>query len=222
MPASLLAWASLVACAALSGCGAAGSHSQPAHAAVAQPPHISAALRAQEQAIHEQVLASLHHLNDKSIRYTPPPSHGAPTAAANGRVVSATVAHPALSIQGDTVRLVLPGGGALATAVGPNVPDSIQGTSALHTPATFDLTFSGVHGSVPIARDTFEIIDEQGVIHQPAVTVQGGGAPPASVPAGVPFTLVLSTNLPAGSGALRYMPQRSHWLIAWEFDVETD
>ncbi len=114
------------------------------------------------------------------------------------------------------------GAGALATAVGPNVPDRIQGSSALHTPASFDVTFASVHGSIPIEAGAFTVTDEQGELHHPSLTVLDGGALPAVVPAGRPFTLVLSTTLPIGSGTLRYTPVGPHYLAAWDFDVETD
>ena len=55
-----------------------------------------------------------------------------------------------------------------------------------------------------------------------SLTVLGGGRLPAVAPAGHPFTLVLSTMLPIGSGTLRYTPVGPHYLAAWDFDVETD
>lgn len=213
------------AAAALAGCGASASRQQSTDRAstASVPPavHISSALRAQEEAIHQQVLASLHQLSDKHVRYGSIPSYLSKPSSVN-RVLTASAADPVLAIEGATVALRLAGAGALATAVGPNVPDRIQGSSALHTPASFDVTFAGVHGSIPIDAGAFTVTDEQGELHHPSLTVLGGGAVPAVVPAGAPFTLVLSTILPIGSGTLRYTPVGPQYLAAWDFDVETD
>lgn len=223
---SALAPAGVVAAVILAGCGAGAPARQstvPANPATRPSRvHISSALRAQEQAIHAQVLASLHQLNDNNVRYGSAAGYLPRTTVAVNRVVTATAAHPALAIEGVAVEVAPPGARALATAVGPNVPDRIQGTSAPQTPATFELTFARVHGSIPLDPEAFTIVDERGDVHHPRLRVSGGGPLPATVPTGAPFTLVLSATLPIGSGALRYAPVGTHDLVAWDFDVETD
>jgi hypothetical protein len=177
---------------------------------------------AQAQAVHQRVIAALHHLADKNVRYGGIPSFLPKATIPVNRVVSATATHPALAIQGDAVALRLARGHALATAVGPDIPDRIQGTSAPSTPAAFDLTFTGARGSVPLKSSAFTVTDELGVVHHPQVSVLGGGVVPTSVPVGRSFTLVLRTQLPIGNGRLRYAPAGPHPLVAWDFDVETD
>ena len=143
-------------------------------------------------------------------------------AAPANQILSATAAHPAIAIQGNSVVLHLAHGSALATAVGPDVPDRIQGSADLHTPATWDLTFADVHGTVPISPRLFTITDEQGMLLLPHVSVLGGGPLPKIVPAGRPFTLRLTTVVSVGDGKLRYAPAGGPWLAEWDFDVETD
>jgi hypothetical protein len=180
-------------------------------------------VRAQEIAIHRQVLGALHHEGDARVRYgTIPAVLRARQAVPSNQVLSATAAHPAIAIQGNGVVLHLSHGTALATAVGPDVPDRIQGSADLHTPATWDVTFSTVHGTVPIAPRLFTITDEQGMMMAPHVTTVDGAPLPSVVPAGRPFTLRLTTVVSVGDGKLRYAPTGGAWLAEWDFDVETD
>lgn len=214
----------------LTGCGTATStishtstHTSTQLQAPPKAPSVPKSVRAEERAIHQQVLASLRQNSDANAKYG-----GIPTglqgkqAPPPNQVLSASADHPAIAIQGNSVALHLAGGSALATAVGPDVPDRIQGSADLHTPATWDLTFANVHGTVPISRRMFTITDEQGMLLLPRVSVVGGGPLPASVPAGRPFTVQLSTVVSVGDGKLRYAPSGGAWLAEWDFDVETD
>jgi hypothetical protein len=212
----------------LAGCGtsATSSGSRTAGTATTQTapvPKVSQRVKAEERALHHDVSAALHHDNDAHTRYgglpadirhrqAPPPN----------QVLSASAARPADAIQGVSVRLHLAHGTALATAVGPDVPTRIQGTSDLHTPAVWDLTFADVHGTIPIAARMFSITDEQGQLLSPHVKVLGGASLPHVVPAGRPFTLRLSTRVSVGDGKLRYAPTGGRWLSEWDFNVETD
>jgi len=208
----------------LAGCGSATSSTSTTHTAATAPaPRVSRRVRAQEAAIHQQVLAALHHDGEAGTRYGQLPadlrSRQKPPA---NQTLSASMAHPAVAIQGISVALHLPGGTALATAVGPDVPTRIQGSADLHTPATWDLTFDDVHGTIALSRTMFSITDEQGMLLWPRVTVAGGGPLPKTVPAGRPFTLQLKTVVSVGDGKLRYAPTGGGWLAEWDFDVETD
>ena len=203
--------------------GGCGSATAPKATTKAPAPRISSTLRAQEAAIHRQVLASLHDNADGHARYGAIPADlRARQAPPKNQVLSATAARPAVAIQGNSVELHLAHGSALATAVGPEVPDRIQGSADIHTPATWDLTFADVHGTIPIAPSLFTITDEQGALLLPHVTVAGGGPLPGTVPAGRPFTLSLKTVVSVGDGKLRYAPSGPNYLAEWDFDVETD
>ncbi len=217
-----LAPAALLVC-LLSGCGATTPASEHAQAPGPPTPKVSSAVRAQEAAIHRQVLASLHHESDAHVRYGSIPAYlrGKQAPPAN-QVLSATAAHPAIAIQGNSVVLHLAHGSAVATAVGPDVPDRIQGSADIHTPATWALTFADVHGIVPISPRLFTVTDEQGMLLLPHVSVVGGGSLPKIVPAGRPFTLRLTSVVSVGDGKLRYAPEGGSWLAEWDFDVETD
>ena len=207
----------------LTGCGAATPASKRVQAPDPPAPKVSRRLRAEEAAIHRQVLASLHRDGEPGARYGNIPAYlRDKQAPPPNQVLSATAAQPAMAIQGNSVLLHLAHGSALATAVGPDVPDRIQGSADLQTPATWELTFVDVHGTVPISPRLFTITDEQGMMLLPHVSVVGGGQLPNSVPPGRPFTLRLSTVVSVGDGKLRYAPGDRSWLAEWDFDVETD
>lgn len=210
------------------GCGAASSVSKTADseskdtkALSGVAPQPSRRLRSQEAAIHKQVLAALQHPSHSHYGGIPPELRNRQAPPAN-QVLSATASHPADAVQGVSVELHLPHGAALATAVGPDVPDRIQGSADLHTPATWDLTFADVHGTVPITPSLFTITDEQGAVLRPHVSVSGGGSLPKTLPTGHVLTLKLSTVVSVGDGKLRYAPTGRQWLAEWDFDVETD
>jgi hypothetical protein len=186
-------------------------------------PKVSSRVRAQEAAIHRQVLASLHDDSNKNARYGGIPAYlRNKQAVPANQVLTATAAHPAIAIQGNSVALRLAHGSALATAVGPDIPDRIQGSADLHTPATWVITFSHVRGKVPISPSLFTITDEQGMLLPPHVSVAAGGPLPKLVPAGHLFTLRLTATVSVGDGKLRYVPGHGPWLAEWDFNVETD
>lgn len=207
----------------LAGCGAARTAPEAFRAPSPPTPKVSRRVRAQEAAIHRDVLASLHHDSQSTGRYGGLPAYlSNKQAAPANQVLSATAAHPAIAIQGNSVRLHLLRGSVLATAVGPDVPTRIQGTADQHTPASWDLTFANVAGTVPISSSLFTITDEQGMLLRPRVSVVGGGPVPKNAPAGRPLTLRLTTVVSIGDGKLRYAPEGGPWLAEWDFDVETD
>jgi hypothetical protein len=141
--------------------------------------------------------------------------------------VTADAAHPALVIEGASVRLALPAGRVLATLVGPGIPRAVAGKVVQQTPATFQLTFAAPRGSIPLALSEFTIKDELGQSHAPAIKTLSGAAMPSSVPPGRKLTLVMRTVLPIGNGQLQFRPlgvrvaKQARPLVAWDFAVET-
>jgi hypothetical protein len=228
MPRAVAAVLAAGVAAVLAGCGSSATSSRNATASAtatqaARVSKVSQRVKAEEQALHREVSAALHHDSDAHTRYGSVPKdirhRQAPPA---NQVLSATAARPTDAIQGVSVRLHLAHGTALVTAVGPDVPTRIQGTADLHTPAVWAITFADVRGTIPIAARLFSITDEQGQLLSPHVSVLGGASLPHTVPGGRPFTLQLSTRVSVGDGKLRYAPTGGRWLSEWDFDVETD
>jgi hypothetical protein len=138
-----------------------------------------------------------------------------------GRVVTATPVKPWLATEGDTVRVVLPGGQLRVTAVGPAVPEEGQFPVPATTPCTFTITLVGGSGTVPLRAAAFTIRDEQGQLHHPRVTGPGGRPAPAVAP-GDTVTLTVKAVLPTGNGQLQWAPQGGKPVVSWDFDVEID
>jgi hypothetical protein len=219
------------AAAVLAGCGStartASSPTSPSPPrssttiTTAPAPKVSAPVRAEEQAIHHQVQAALHH--DSHASYGPLPADlRSRQKAPPNQVLSSSLTHPADAIQGVSVHLHLLGASALATAVGPDVPARYQGTFDLHAPATWAITFTDVSGRFPLAQRMFSLTDEKGQTLQPRVSAAGGGRLPKTVPTGRSFTVKLKDPLVSeGDGKLRYTPTGG-LLVEWDYDVETD
>ena len=180
------------------------------------------AVRAQELALPRQVSDALHSANRGSGRYGAPAGFLPRNSVPAGRILTAAPGRPVLAIEGDTVRLQLPGGQGLLSAAGPAVPDRIQGTRALRTPTRFLLTFTGIHGTLPLPRGAFTIVDELGHLHHPHVSRLGGASVPGQIGGGGRLTLALTGVLPVGNGRLRFAPASGAPVVSWDFDVETD
>ncbi|HZL47906.1 MAG TPA: hypothetical protein VFC30_02720 [Solirubrobacteraceae bacterium] len=138
------------------------------------------------------------------------------------RVLQASSAHPVLAIQGNTVSVALTHGGVLATAVGPEVPESGRFPVPATSPCTFIVTFAAASGVIPLSAKAFTLIDEFGHVRHPRVTAMGGGVPPRQALAGRPVSLKVYDVLPTGNGGLTWAPEGTRPIVSWDFDVEID
>jgi hypothetical protein len=139
-----------------------------------------------------------------------------------GRVLQASAAHPALSIQGEAVRVSLPSGAVLATAAGPEVPEEGRFPVPEVTPTTFMVTFSAASRPIALNASAFTLIDERGMAHHPKLTALHRGSPPAVVRRGRATSVALHAILPTGDGGLSWTPQGTHQLVTWDYTVEID
>ena len=181
---------------------------------------ILAGLVAVAVAVAASVYLVLPH--SQPARYGGLPSWLPTPTVSVGRVVQASAAHPWLAIEGDSVRVQLARGQVLATAVGPQVPGQGQFPVPATTPCTFTITFVNASGVVPLSQAAFTILDEQGNLHRPSVTVAGGSALPADILPGQKVTLIVKDVLPTGAGTLRWSPEAAKPIVSWDFDVEID
>jgi len=139
-----------------------------------------------------------------------------------GRVLHASVLHPALSIQGEAVSVDLASGRLLATAVGPEVPEEGRFPVPPVTPVTFLVTFASASKAIPLSPSAFTLIDEQGKVYHPKMTAFGGGAPPARITPGRPISVKLHDILPTGDGGLSWTPEGARPIVTWDYTVEID
>jgi hypothetical protein len=138
------------------------------------------------------------------------------------RLLSASAAHPVLSIQGVTVAVDLSGGRVLATAAGPEVPEEGHFPVPETSPCTFIVTLASASGTVPLDPVRFTFVDDFGHVHHPRVTALHGGVLPRSVPPGKTVSLKLYSVLPIGDGGLEWAPDGGRALVAWDYTVEID
>lgn len=144
-----------------------------------------------------------------------------------GRVVTASSTHPAVGIEGDTMRVDLPAGRVTVTAVGPAVPEEGRFPIPASTRCTFTVTMTGATAPIAVRAGQWTSIDERNVLHRlrlapPATGTAAGPAVPASVGPGRTVTFDLVADLPPGSGALMWSPTAGRTVGTWDFDVEID
>jgi hypothetical protein len=138
------------------------------------------------------------------------------------RVLTASEAHPALSIQGDSVSVQLPRGRVLATAVGPETPEQGRFPVPRTSPCTFIVTLASASGAVPLSSRAFTLVDEFGRVRHPRVTAMNGHPLPRQVQSGQTVSLRVYDVLPTGDGGLDWAPLGARPIVAWDFDVEID
>jgi hypothetical protein len=138
------------------------------------------------------------------------------------RLLTASVAHPALAIQGTTVAVALSGGRVLATAAGPEVPEEGRFPVPATSPCTFVVTLAAAAGAVPLDPAAFTLVDDLGHVHRPQVTVLHGGTLPRALSPGRTVSLRLYDVLPTGDGALEWAPGGGRPLVGWDYTVEID
>jgi hypothetical protein len=137
------------------------------------------------------------------------------------RVVEASAAHPQLGVEGDTMAVMASRGRVSATMVGPD--DTIQGQypPPKTTPCTFVLTLTNAQGTVPINPADFTILDEEGNLYHPKVSM-AGGPPPSTAPINSQVILNIKEVLPTGSGQLRWAAGAAAPVALWDYSVEID
>ena len=138
------------------------------------------------------------------------------------RPLHASVSHPVLTIQGDSLAISLGHARLLATAVGPALPENGRTPVPATSPVTFVITFSHVTAPVALHRSSFVLVDEQHQIHHPRVTTLHGGPPPSELRPGPPVSIELRSVLPAGDGGLEWRPAGERPIAGWDFNVEID
>jgi hypothetical protein len=139
-----------------------------------------------------------------------------------GATLNASAGHPALSVEGEPIRVHLAGAQVLVTAVGPQVPQEGHFPVPPVTPVTFLVTFAAASGAIPIHASAFSLTDERGNVHRPHVTGLRGGAPPTEVARGRPATVELHDILPTGDGGVSWTGGETRPLASWDYTVEID
>ncbi|HEY7007958.1 MAG TPA: hypothetical protein VH395_03400 [Jatrophihabitantaceae bacterium] len=151
-------------------------------------------------------------------RYGPLPTFLPTSTLRPDSVLTGTARRPAVTSQGDSVRVVTGGGSVLATVAGPQLARS--GTPAETVTCTWTVTLAQARGRVPIDVADFAAIDEAGRLTQPHLAA-GSPAPPDSIAAAQRVRFELSARMPVGEGVVRWAPG-GQVVASWDFVAETD
>jgi hypothetical protein len=136
-------------------------------------------------------------------------------------VLTGTAARPALTSQGDAVRVRTAHWSVLITVTGPQVPGEGLPFQARADTCTWTVTMSGATGTVPITTADFTAIDDQNNVYKPAL-VRGRPGPPAELKPGQKVTFELRAVEATGEGLMRWAPDGTHIVAKWDFVVEND
>jgi hypothetical protein len=137
------------------------------------------------------------------------------------RTLVGTVAHPALTIEGDYVKAHASTFSVLAVVNGPVVPGEGLPYQATFTTCTWTISLSHVVGKVPIAVADFDSIDHRGVVFKPYLVPGQPKLPKVLLPSHS-LTFEIRAVMPVGEGLLRWAPDGNHIIAKWDYQVEND
>jgi hypothetical protein len=136
-------------------------------------------------------------------------------------ILVGTIKRPALTNQGDGVRVKTGRWTVLITVSGPQVPGEGLPYQAPTTTCTWIVTMSRATGTVPISLADFSTIDALNEIYLPAF-VAGQPLPPSTLRPGQKVSFELRAVMPTGEGLMRWAPDGHNIVAKWDFIVEND
>jgi hypothetical protein len=155
------------------------------------------------------------------------PSYGSlpsflPTSAVQpDSILTGTADNPALTTEGDSVRVQLPAGTVIATITGPEVPGEGLPYQTPATTCTWTVTMRAATAAVPISIADFTTLDHLGIVYHPKL-IAGQPKPPATLAPGKSVTFELRTVMTVGEGLIRWAPGGPKIVASWDFEVEND
>jgi outer membrane lipoprotein SlyB len=129
--------------------------------------------------------------------------------------------NPAITSQGDSVKVKFGSGSVLMSVAGPVVPGEGLPYQASATTCTWTVTITATGAAIPIATKDFTSIDHLGAIYRPTF-VAGQKTPPAILAPGQTTTFELRSVMEVGEGLMRWAPDGKHIVASWDFEVEND
>ncbi len=138
------------------------------------------------------------------------------------RTLHSSFSHPVLTLQGESLSILLPAARLLVTAAGPAVPEIGHTPVPATSPVTFTVTLMHASTLISLRRSAWVLVDENHQIHHPRVTALDGGPPPTQLRPGQTVSIKLHSVLPTGDGGLEWRPDGTHVIAGWDFNVEID
>jgi hypothetical protein len=137
------------------------------------------------------------------------------------RTLVGTVAHPALTVEGDYVKAHASTFSVLAVVNGPVVPGEGLPYQATFTTCTWTISLSHVVGKVPISVADFDSIDHRGVVYKPYLVPGQPKLPKVLLP-GHSLSFQIRAVMPVGEGLMRWAPNGNNIIAKWDYQVEND
>jgi hypothetical protein len=135
--------------------------------------------------------------------------------------LTGTIQRPALTNEGDAVKVKTSQWSVLVTVSGPQVPGEGLPYQATETTCTWVVTMSGATGTVPISPSDFSSIDQDNDVYHP-VLVPGQPKPPKVLHPGEKASFELRVVEATGEGLMRWAPNGRNIVAKWDFVVEND
>ncbi len=150
------------------------------------------------------------------------PSYLPKSSMTPDRALVGSIAHPALTVEGDTVIAQLGEGASVsATVVGPVVPGEGLPNQPAATTTTFTVTFAGATRTVALSLDQFRITDHLGATYA-LMPVPGQPPVPSEIGPGQTVSFEVRTVMVTGEGLLQWAPDLSRPVASWDFVAEID
>jgi hypothetical protein len=141
--------------------------------------------------------------------------------ANDDRALTGTTTKPALTVEGEAVRVETPGWSVLVVVSGPVVPGEGLPDQPPNTTCTWTVTMSDATGPVPISRSDFNSIDHLGQIYH-LTFVQGQPVPKSTLSPGQKVSFQLRAYEAVGEGLMRWAPVDQKIVAMWDYEVEND
>jgi hypothetical protein len=164
---------------------------------------------------------STHKTGDNSDAYGSLPSFLPPQTLKADSVLTGTIARPALTTEGDAVKVVQGSTSTLATVTGPEVPGEGLPVQTEATTCTWTVTISAGSAPATIAASQFTSIDHLGALYRPTF-VDGQPTPPSVLAPHATTTFELRAVMQTGEGLMRWAPDGHDIVAEWDFEVEND
>ena len=137
-------------------------------------------------------------------------------------VLTGTAARPALTNQGDPVKVVTPHWSVLAVVSGPEVPGEGLPYQTPATTCTWTVSLSGATAPVPISVADFASIDNSRERLSPLPGAGPTGPAECSCIPGQRVSFELRAGEAVGEGLMRWAPIGGQIVAKWDFVVEND
>lgn len=136
-------------------------------------------------------------------------------------VLTGTAQRPALTNEGDVVKVKTAHWSVMVTVSGPQVPGEGLPFQANADTCTWVVTLSDATGTVPISAAAFTAIDDQNKVYKPGF-VPGQPKPAEALKPGQKVSFELRAVEATGEGLMRWAPDGHNIVAKWDFVVEND